>query len=64
MKATLMAKLSQRSSSSSMEEKTKQDIFDSIRVYQKQFDDIEESLENFRVKIYYKEKEASIERER
>ena len=47
-----------------MEEKTKQDVFDSIRVYQKQFDDIEESLENFRVKIYYKEKEASIERER
>ena len=47
-----------------MEEKTKKDIFDSIRVYQKQFDDIEESLENFRVKIYYKEKEASIERER
>ena len=45
-------------------EKTKQDVFDSIRVYKKQFDDIEESLENFRVKIYYKEKEASIERER
>lgn len=43
-------------------EKTKKNQFKSVCIYQKQFDDVEESLESFRTKIYFKTKKEPIER--
>ncbi len=43
-------------------EKTKKNHFESVCIYQKQFDDVEESLESFRTKIYFKAKKQTIER--
>lgn len=43
-------------------EKTKKNHFESVCIYQKQFDDVEESLESFRTKIYFKTKKEPIER--
>lgn len=43
-------------------EKTRKNQFESVCIYQKQFDDVEESLERFRTKIYFKEKKEPIDR--
>ena len=45
-----------------IEEKKSEDVFDYVSIYQKEFDDIEESLETFRAKIYFRSKVESIER--
>ena len=44
------------------EKETKQDGFKSVSIYQKQFDDIEENLEEFRSKIYFRGKKEAIKR--
>ena len=44
------------------EEKKSEDAFDYVGIFQKEFDDIEESLETFRAKIYFRSKVESIER--
>lgn len=44
------------------EEKKSEDDFDYVGIFQKEFDDIEESLETFRAKIYFRSKVESIER--
>ena len=43
-------------------EKKSEDDFDYVGIFQKEFDDIEESLETFRAKIYFRSKVESIER--
>lgn len=42
--------------------KKSEDDFDYVGIFQKEFDDIEESLETFRAKIYFRSKVESIER--
>ena len=44
------------------EEKKSEDDFDYVGIFQKEFDDLEESLETFRAKIYFRSKVESIER--
>ena len=43
-------------------EKKSEYAFDYVSIYQKEFDDIEESLEAFRAKIYFKSKGEPVER--
>lgn len=42
--------------------KKSEDAYDYVSIYQKEFDDIEESLEVFRTKIYFKSKVEPVER--
>lgn len=42
--------------------KKSENAFDCVSIFQKEFDDIEESLETFRAKIYFRSKVESIER--
>ena len=44
------------------EKKKTEDAYDYVSIYQKEFDDIEESLEVFRTKIYFKSKVEPVER--
>ncbi len=44
------------------EKKKSEDAYDYVSIYQKEFDDIEESLEVFRTKIYFKSKVEPVER--
>lgn len=44
------------------EKKKSEDAYDYVSIYQKEFDDIEESLEVFRTKIYFKSKIEPVER--
>lgn len=44
------------------EKKKSEDSYDYVSIYQKEFDDIEESLEFFRTKIYFKSKVEPVER--
>ena len=44
------------------EKSTKQNGIESVCIYQEQFDDIEESLEKFRTRIYFRAKMEPIER--
>ena len=44
------------------EEKKSEDAFDYVSIYQKEFDDIEECLEAFRAKIYFRSKVEPVDR--
>ena len=45
-----------------IEKKKSEDAYDYVSIYQKEFDDIEESLEVFRTKICFKSKVEPVER--
>lgn len=60
--AVCMRKAIEVSNALFKEEKKVEDAFESVCIYQKEFDDIEESLEAFRVRIYFKSKMEPVRR--